>query len=189
MTTTPTKPLKDTATKHLIIIVLGGLRAGSINELIKAISHYGCNIVDSRISTLGQEFAANLLITGTWNAIAKLEASLPLLEKKLELSILQRRTDLPEPEPELLPYSIYITALDIQGIIYKITQFLTTEKLAINGLYTTSYIAPYTQAPMITLTISVSIPMAAHIADLRERFMLFCDDHNLDVIMEPQKNG
>jgi glycine cleavage system transcriptional repressor len=93
MKDTPKKPLKDTSTKHLIIIVLGALRAGSINELIKAISHYGCNIVDSRISTLGQEFAANLLVTGTWNTIAKLETSLPLLEKKLELSILQRRTD------------------------------------------------------------------------------------------------
>jgi glycine cleavage system transcriptional repressor len=175
--------------KHLVILVLGTLHPNSINDLIKAISSYGCNIVDSRISTLGQEFAANFLVSGNWNAIAKLESSLKVLEKKLGLNILQRHTDLATPEPNLLPYSIYITALDNPGIIYKITQFLTSEKLAINGLYTSSYIAPHTQAPMITLTLSISIPMKTHIADLRERFMLFCDDHNLDVIMEPQKNS
>jgi len=175
--------------KHLVILVLGTLQPNSINELVKAISKYGCNIVDSRISTLGQEFAASFLVTGNWNAIAKLETSVPLLEKKLALNILQRRTDLPPAEPELLPYSIYITALDQPGVIHQITQFLTDEKLAINGLYTTSYIAPHTQAPMITLTLSTSIPMSILIADLRERFMIFCDDHNLDMIMEPQKAG
>ncbi|MFU8797216.1 MAG: glycine cleavage system protein R [Gammaproteobacteria bacterium] len=173
--------------KHLVIIVLGTLHPNSVHELIKAISQPGCNIVDSRISTLGQEFAANFLVAGNWDAIAKLETSLPLLEKKLDIHLLQRRTDLPLAEPKFLPYSIYITALDNPGIIRKITQYLNNEKLSINGLYTSSYIAPHTQAPMITLTISISIPMANHIADLRERFMLFCDDHNLDVIMEPQK--
>jgi glycine cleavage system transcriptional repressor len=174
--------------KHLVLIVLGALRAGSINELIKLIAHYECHIVDSRISALGQEFAANILVAGNWNAIAKLESNLPLLETKLGLNILHRNTQLNEPNPKLLPYSIYITAQDSPDAVYKITQFLTHEKLAINSLYTNSYIAPYTEAPMINLTISISIPMSVHIADLRERFMLFCDDLNLDVIMEPQKN-
>jgi len=34
----------------------------------------------------------------------------------------------------------------------------------------------------------VNIPARVHIATLRENFMLFCDDRNLDAIVEPYKS-
>jgi glycine cleavage system transcriptional repressor len=40
---------------------------------------------------------------------------------------------------------------------------------------------------MFSLTMSVNIPAATQISDLRERFILFCDDLNLDAIIEPEK--
>ena len=40
---------------------------------------------------------------------------------------------------------------------------------------------------MLVLNMTVNIPVNMHIADLRERFTLFCDDLNLDASMEPMK--
>lgn len=173
--------------KYLVISVLGHDQPTLLNELIKSIANCGCNIMDSRVRILGIELTATMLISGTWNEIAKLEACLPALAAKLDLSIQMRRTESRVFQDKFLPYNIYISTIDSPGIIYKITQFFTTERININELYTDAYLAPYTNAPMVTITMSINVPVQMLIADLRERFMLFCDDHNLDVIMEPQK--
>lgn len=174
-------------TKFLVISVLGPDQPNALNELIKLIASCGCNIMDSRVRVLGMELTATLLLSGNWNEIAKLEALLPAIISKLELTIQMRRTGIKTFAEKLLPYNVHISTLDSPGIIYKITQFFTTERIAVNELYADAYLAPYTNAPMVTITMSVSIPAKMLIADLREQFMLFCDDHNLDVVMEPQK--
>lgn len=173
--------------KYLVISALGPDHTGSLNELMKIISNCGCNIMDSRTRILGMELTATLLVSGTWNEIAKLETSLPAAAAKLELAVQLRRTESRKFEEKLLPYSIYISTLDSPGIIHKITQFFASEDIGINELYTDAYLAPYTNAPMVMITMSISVPAKMLIADFRERFMLFCDDYNLDVIMEPQK--
>jgi glycine cleavage system transcriptional repressor len=40
---------------------------------------------------------------------------------------------------------------------------------------------------MFALSMTVNIPVRVHIATLRENFMIFCDDRNLDAIIEPYK--
>ena len=185
----PVDQMKQSNTmQQLVIVILGTLQSSSINDLIKIIASHSCHMIDCRISVLGQECAANLLISGNWSAIAKLEAHIPALEKKLGLNIQHRRTQQSSVDILSLPYSIYITALDSPDITHKITQFLSDENIPINHLTVSAYAAPYTQAPMLTISISINIPITAHIADVRERFLLFCDDLNLDVIIEPQKN-
>ncbi|MEJ2397928.1 MAG: glycine cleavage system protein R, partial [Gammaproteobacteria bacterium] len=47
--------------------------------------------------------------------------------------------------------------------------------------------AAHTGSPMFTLSMTVEIPAATHISSLREQFMEFCDQLNLDAIMEPVK--
>lgn len=173
--------------KYLVVSVLGPDRPHSLNEFIKIIAACGCNIMDSRVRILGIELTATLLLSGNWNAIAKLETALPPVASKLDLTLQMRRTESKSFADNCLPYNIYISTLDAPGIIYKLTQFFIDEQISINELYTDAYIAPYTNTPMVTITMSISVPAKMLIADLREHFMLFCDDHNLDVIMEPQK--
>ena len=54
-------------------------------------------------------------------------------------------------------------------------------------MYTSSHRAAHTGSPMFTLSMTVEIPAATHISTLREQFMEFCDQLNLDAIMEPVK--
>lgn len=174
--------------KYLAISVLGAERPGLANELAKLAASSGCHIVNSHVSTLGGEFIANLLLSGTWSAIAKMEANLPMIEQKLGLNIIMRRTELPVPKDEVLPYSIFLVAMDKPGIIYKITQFFDEQQININELNTESYNARQSKTVMLTVTMRISIPTSMHIAELRERFILFCDDLNIDAIMEPERS-
>ncbi|MCC2639097.1 MAG: glycine cleavage system protein, partial [Moraxellaceae bacterium] len=60
----------------LVISALGADRTGIVDELARAASETRCNIADSRMIVMGQEFALIMMLCGTWDAIAKLEAQL-----------------------------------------------------------------------------------------------------------------
>ena len=51
-----------------------------------------------------------------------------------------------------------------------------------------SYPAAHTGTPMFSVQMFVNIPASLHISRLREEFMDFCDQLNLDAIIEPVKN-
>jgi glycine cleavage system transcriptional repressor len=53
---------------------------------------------------------------------------------------------------------------------------------------TRSFAAAHTGAPMFSVQMVVHIPSKIHVAALREEFMDFCDQHNLDAILEPMKS-
>jgi glycine cleavage system transcriptional repressor len=177
----------NTAKNFLVISALGQDRPGLVNELTRAILDSGCNIVDSRMSVLGGEFAIILLLSGNWNAIAKLETLREGLEKRLEMTIVTKRTEPRVPRDNLLPYAVDVVSIDQPGIVHHLAEFFSTRNINIENLDTSSYAAAHTGTAMFAVHMTVGIPAEQHIATLREQFMDFCDDLNLDAIMEPIK--
>jgi len=139
------------------------------------------------MTVLGGEFAMLLLVSGNWNNITKLENTLPKLEQRLSLTISARRTNEREPRYNLLPYAVDVVCLDQPGIVYNLANFFSERKIGISDLTTRSYAAAHTGAPMFAVQMAVNIPADLHIGTLREEFMEFCEELNLDAIMEPVK--
>jgi glycine cleavage system transcriptional repressor len=83
---------------------------------------------------------------------------------------------------------VHVIALDNPGIVHEIANFFAVQGINIEAMETSTYAAPHTGSPMFALSMTVNIPARVHIATLRENFMLFCDDRNLDAIIEPFKN-
>lgn len=173
---------------HIVLAALGADRTGIVDDIAGLASEYRCNIADSRMVVMGQEFAIIMMISGSWDAIAKFEAQIPVLEKRLSLSILVKRTQRRAAQKEALPYNVHVIALDNPGIVHEIANFFAVQGINIESLETSTYAAPHTGSPMFALSMIVNIPAKVHIASLRENFMLFCDDRNLDAIIEPYKN-
>jgi glycine cleavage system transcriptional repressor len=171
----------------LVISALGQDRAGLVAELSQTVQNSGCNIEDSRMSILGGEFAIIMLISGAWNNIAKLEDILPTTAEKLGLLLNSRRTQSRELSQEEIPYTIEVISLDHPGIVQQIAGFFSKRHINIHDMYTSCHRAAHTGSPMFTLSMTVEIPAATHISSLREQFMEFCDQLNLDAIMEPVK--
>ena len=177
-----------TTTKNFLVIsALGEDRPGLVNELTRAILDSGCNIVDSRMTVLGGEFAIILLVSGNWSAIAKLESLREALEKRLVMTLTTKRTEPRVPGGNLLPYAVDVVSIDQPGIVHHLAEFFSARNINIENLDTSSYAAAHTGTPMFSVHITVGIPAELHIATLREQFMDFCDDLNLDAIMEPIK--
>jgi len=170
-----------------VISALGEDRPGLVSELSETILNTGCNIEDSRMSILGGEFALIMMVSGAWNNIAKLEDLLPVSQEKLGLIITGRRTESRKLTKQEVPYSIEVVSLDHPGIVQQIADFFSKREINIHDMYTGSHRAAHTGSPMFTLSMTIEVPAATHISTLRDQFMEFCDELNLDAIMEPMK--
>ena len=172
---------------YLVISAIGEDRQGLVAELTEVIVNTGCNIEDSRMTILGGEFAMLIMISGEWNNVAKLEDSLPSQQEKLGILINSKRTEKRELTNKQIPYSVEVVSLDHPGIVQKIAGFFSTKQINIHDMYTVSQRAPHTGSPMFCVNMTIEIPAATHISTLREEFIEFCDELNLDAMMEPVK--
>ncbi len=173
----------------LVLSALGADRPGIVDRLSRAILDSGCNIEDSRMAVLGEEFALIVLISGSWDAIAKIEATVPKLESMLELAITVKRTGERSRATSMVPYMVDVIAMDHPGIVHQVAAFFAERQINIEEMSTGSYAAAHTGTPMFSLAMVISIPTQIQIARLRDEFMDFCDELNLDAVMEPVKAG
>ncbi len=169
------------------IAAMGANRAGLVEALVRAFRECGCTIVESRMSVMGDRFTMTVLLSGTWDAIAKIENSMPCIEQDLDISMTAQRAAPRPPAHNLMPYAVEVIAVDQVGIVHQIAQFFARRDINIEDMYSGNYAAAHTGTPMFSLHLTISIPTDLSIAALRSDFMDFCDQLNLDAIMEPVK--
>lgn len=172
---------------YLVISALGEDHPGIVNQLSRVILEHGCNIEDSRMTVLGGEFAAMLLVEGRWNTLAKVENGLPELGRQLGMTIVSKRTSGRAAGGNLLPYAVDVVAMDHPGIVNNLAAFFAERSINIEDMATSTYAAAHTGTPMFSVHMTVGIPADLHIAGLREEFMDYCDGLNLDAVLEPIK--
>lgn len=173
---------------QLIVISAVGLdRTGVVQDLTKVILSCGGNIEESRMTTLGSEFAMLLLVSGNWATLSKLEKGLSKLGKGNELSVSIRQTNAKPSTGDRMPYAVDIVSLDQQGIVFSLADFFASRDIEIADVATRSYAAAHTGSPMFAVQMAINVPATVHIAQLREDFLEICDRLNLDAILEPVK--
>lgn len=173
--------------QHLAITVIGRHDPALPERLTGMVAECGCNILESRVNILGQELSMLLLLAGNWNAVVKVEDALSRMGQDHELSINTRRTELNKSGKSLMPYAIDVVCGDQVGVVNKITRFVLDNKIQIHDLYTTTYNASHTGARMFSMHLTVHVPVETSISALRNDFLEFCDQLNLDAIIEPVK--
>jgi len=170
---------------NLVITALGSDRPGIVNDLSTLVASHRCNIQDSRMTVLGGEFAIIMMIAGSDEGIAELEEKLASEAEALNLTTIIKRTMGRETCNNTIAYVTEIIAIDNPGIVSDITGFFSHRKINIDDLTTGTYAAPHTGTQMFNLTMRVNIPSEQSLASLKDEFIQFCDDRNLDAIIEP----
>jgi glycine cleavage system transcriptional repressor len=172
---------------NLVITALGNDKPGIMNELSKAILDNGGNITESRMMVLSGEFAIMLLVTGNKEGIEKLNSRLDEIGNSLGLTIIAKETEQTVLEQKRLPYHVSVVSMDHPGIVHNISDFLSSHNLNIEEIETKTYPAAHTGTPMFSLDMIISIPADSSVRSLRDEFLLFCDDLNLDASLESKR--
>jgi glycine cleavage system transcriptional repressor len=174
--------------QHLAVSAIGSDRTGMVHELTRVITECGGSIAESRMATLGSEFAALLLVTGNWHVLARVESELARMSQTDGLNVQLKRTEPKPARTDMLPYSVDIVSLDQTGIVAGLSGFFANRGIDIIEVSTRSYPAAHTGAQMFAVQMVINVPGKQQVAQLREEFMDFCDSLNLDAILEPVKS-
>jgi len=179
----------DTPMKQLLAIsAIGSDRTGLVYDLTRVVVDCGGNILESRMTALGNEFAVLMLVGGNWHTLAKLEGELAKLAESAGLAITSRRTEPRGTRADMMSYTVDVVCLDQPGVLHALSGFFSARGIDIGDVTTRSYAAAHTGAPMFSVYMVVHVPTRIHIAALREEFLDLCDHLNLDAILEPLKS-
>ncbi len=174
--------------QFIAISAIGGDRIGLVHDLSKVVADCGGSISESRMAALGNEFAMLLLVTGNWHSIARIETELGRLAESSGMTIQVRRTAERPAREDMVPYSVDVVCIDQAGIVSGLSGFFASRGIDIGELSTRGYAAAHTGAQMFSVYMIVNVPTRIHVGALREEFMDFCDEMNLDAILEPVKS-
>ncbi|MDH3613849.1 MAG: glycine cleavage system protein R [Gammaproteobacteria bacterium] len=174
-------------TQLIVLSAIGTDRTGVVQDITKVILGCGGNIEESRMTTLGSEFAMLMLVSGNWHTLTKLERDLEKLGEGDNLTFAIRKTAERDTKVDRMPYAVDVVSLDQEGIVFGLANFFASHDVEIADVATRSYAAAHTGAPMFAVQMAVNIPSSVQIAQLRDEFLELCDRLNLDAILEPVK--
>lgn len=171
----------------IVLSAIGRDRTGVVQDISKVILGCGGNIEESRMTTLGSEFAVLMLVSGNWHTLSRLEKGLDKLSGGGDLSFSIRKTGERAVREDCMPYAVDVVSLDQQGIVFGLANFFASRDIEIADVATRQYSAAHTGAPMFAVQMAVNVPATVHISQLREEFLEMSDRMNLDAILEPVK--
>jgi len=171
----------------LAVAVLGEDRPETVEALTRTVQDCKCDILDSRMTLLGDVTSMLLLVQGNWNTLARLETQLQKLERSHKLRCLIRRSHGFREHPDFRPYAAEITALERPCVILRIIDFFNSREVRIDDFASRSYRVAHTATPMLAVNLVVSIPEQVHVGMLRDEFFDICDEHDWDALLEPVK--
>lgn len=171
----------------IVISALGSDRPGIVESLSRAVLERQGNILDSRMTVLGGEFAVLMLVAGNEGTLNQLETDQQSLGQELDLLITLKRTRQRDQRPAALPYEVEVVAMDNPGIVHEIANFFSSRSINIDDLHTGTYAAPHTGTPMFSLHLVLSMSAEQSVAQLRDAFLDFCEARNLDATMSPKR--
>ncbi len=168
----------------LVISAIAPNKQGIANDITDLIACCGCNIQQSKMKAMGNSFSLILMVSGEWNAIAKLEHILPTKAQSWGMMTMLQRTEIQAPRPNKLPYRVKIVALDSLGITKEVTAFFAEQDINIREMSCDTYKAQHTNAPIAEIKLTIGVSTSILISSLREKFTAFCKKFNLDASLE-----
>ena len=170
----------------IVLSAIGSDRAGVVQDITEVILNCDGNIEESRMTSLGSEFAMLMLVSGNWHTLNRLEKGLQKLgDENLTFTI--RKTGERQVKEDRMPYAVDVVSLDHQGIVFNLASFFAAHDIEIADVATRSYAAAHTGSPMFAVQMAINVPATVHVAQFREEFLEICDRLNLDAILEPVK--
>ncbi|NIQ38653.1 MAG: hypothetical protein GTN81_08685 [Proteobacteria bacterium] len=157
--------------RYFAISAIGKDRPGIVADVAELIYKTGCNMEDSSMTILGNQFALLTLLSGKGEEVVhKLASGCKRLERDKNLTILFTPIDSLEihaTQPTKgRTYRLMAEGLDKAGIVFKVCRILAQYKANIVDMKTQFLPSPETGTPIYKMDIEMVIPEKVSIEDL-----------------------
>ncbi len=168
--------------QHVILTAIGADRPGLVDEVSQFIFDRSGSIEDSRMVNLRGQFAMMVLLGGSDETIARIEAELTELQRSsgLHAELRAATAHAAGSSAAALPYRLTATAIDQPGLVHRLSHVLRSRDVNIESLDTRLTSAPITGARCSRWSWSCRSPAARAWRGSREELGKVCDELNID---------
>lgn len=147
--------------KRFIMTAFGKDRPGIVADVTEVIFETGCNLEDTTMTRLANEFTLILLFTGQGDDLEdKLHMACRRLEREKNISAFLRllSTTAPQVPATGTLRKVRVEGLDQAGIVYKVSRYLADQQVNIESLTSTVRPSPESGADIYSMEIIVQVP-------------------------------
>lgn len=167
-----------------IMTAFGKDRPGIVADVTSILYETGCNLEDTTMSMLSDEFTINLLFSSSDEKIeAKLLERCTVLEKTKGISAfirsLKERSVVSQKTTSIC--TIHVEGLDQAGIVYKISQYLADNSLNILDLKSTVKATPESGTSLYLMDIHIQLSGSATPESIEEGLNDVAEELNVEI--------
>jgi len=167
-----------------IMTAFGKDRPGIVADVTSVLYETGCNLEDSTMSMLSDEFTINLLFSSSDEKIeAKLLDRCAEMEKTKSISAfirpLKERSAVGKPNAAIA--TIHVEGLDQAGIVYKISQYLADNSLNIIDLKSIVKTTPESGTSLYLMDIHIHLTGGATPESIEEGLDDVAEELNVEI--------
>lgn len=171
-----------------ILTAFGKDRPGIVADVTEVLFENGCNLEDSSMSMLTDEFTINLLFSCNKVDIeATLQNECQKLEQEKGVSAFIRSVDAaPQQVHKKLPLcTVHVEGLDQAGIVYKISRYLADNALNIVDLKSTVKATPESGTALYLMDIHIQLPADKTMVAIEEDLNEVAAEINVEISVTP----
>ena len=169
-----------------IMTAFGKDRVGIVADVTRLLYEKDCNLEDTTMSMLADEFTLSLLFSSQQTDIEEqLAKECRRLEMEKEISAFVRPLQALQKKTAkgYKTCTLHIEGLDQAGIVYKTSQFLADNKLNILRLTSTATASPQSGATIYRMDIHIQVPENISLDQVEDRLGSVADELHVDVMM------
>lgn len=170
-----------------IMTAFGKDRPGIVAEITEIIYEHKCNLEDSNMGRLADEFTLILLLTGKGEDLQqKLSRDCKRLEREKNIFVFIRPLDYQTPDTENgnSLHTLEVEGVDQAGIVYKISKALADQRINIETLKSQKRFSPDSGTPLYSMEIKAKIPNAVSLDKVDEHMDKLAHDLNVDITLK-----
>lgn len=159
-------------------------RPGIVADIAEIIYENKCNLEDSNMGRLADEFTLILLLAGSGDDLQdRLSRECRRLEREKDVYVFIRPLDY--QQPKLAPggniHTIEVEGIDQAGIVYKVARLLAEERINIETLQSTKKFSPNSGTALYVMDITADIPKAISLDALQDKLDQLANELHVDI--------
>ena len=171
--------------QKFIMTAFGKDRIGFVADLSQVIYENGCNLEDSTMTGVADEFALILLFSGKEDGSLEdqLEKDCRRLEREKGISAFIRpvSSETAAPKKAFSSHTLHVEGLDQAGIVFKVSRYLADNNINIANLNSRVGSSPESGAAIYTMEIQVEITHGAPLDNIEQGLAQIADELNVDI--------
>jgi len=166
-----------------ILTAFGRDRVGIVADVTQIMYELGCNLEDSEMTRLSDEFAVIFLFSAPQGDIDdKLSSACRRLELDKGVAAFFRPAGSPKPEEKTgILSTLHVEGVDQCGIIYKVSRYLADNKVNIIKVQSKQNYSPQSGTAIYSVDLEVELPSHMSLSELKKGLQHVADALHVDI--------